>query len=107
MKDRAKILLVDDDKDFVEATRLVLESKPYDVITAYDGSDGLTCVVRVRLGATGSVLLATVSRSSGNGAFDRSVETAVYKADPLPMPRSPALIDKFRSIEFLFKADNN
>lgn len=41
MKDRAKILLVDDDKDFVEATRLVLESKPYEVITAYDGSEGL------------------------------------------------------------------
>ena len=41
MTDRAKILLVDDDKDFVEATRLVLESKPYEVITAYDGSEGL------------------------------------------------------------------
>lgn len=41
MKDRARILLVDDDKDFVEATRLVLESKPYEVITAYDGSEGL------------------------------------------------------------------
>jgi two-component system alkaline phosphatase synthesis response regulator PhoP len=41
MRDRAKILLVDDDKDFVEATKLVLESKPYEVITAYDGSEGL------------------------------------------------------------------
>jgi colicin import membrane protein len=71
------------------------------------GSDGLTCVVRVRLGATGSVLLATVSRSSGNGAFDRSVEAAVYKADPLPMPKSSSLVEKFRSLEFVFKADNN
>ena len=41
MKDKAKILLIDDDKDFVEATKLVLESKPYEVITAYNGSEGL------------------------------------------------------------------
>ena len=41
MANKAKILLVDDDKDFVEATKLVLESKPYDVIVAYDGDEGL------------------------------------------------------------------
>ncbi len=41
MKDKAKILLVDDDQDFVEATKLVLESKPYEVIVAYDGDEGL------------------------------------------------------------------
>ncbi len=38
---KTKILLVDDDKDFVEATRLVLESKPYEVIVAYDGDEAL------------------------------------------------------------------
>ncbi|MBA7485501.1 MAG: response regulator [Dehalococcoidia bacterium] len=36
-----KILLIDDDPDFVEATRTVLESKPYEVIVSYDGDDGL------------------------------------------------------------------
>jgi len=41
MKDKAKILLVDDDEDFVEATKLVLESKPYEVVVAYDGDEGL------------------------------------------------------------------
>lgn len=41
MKDKAKILLVDDDQDFVEATRVVLESKPYEVVVAYDGDEGL------------------------------------------------------------------
>ena len=41
MKDKAKILLVDDDEDFVEATKLVLESKPYEVVAAYDGDEGL------------------------------------------------------------------
>lgn len=41
MENKTKILLVDDDKDFVEATRLVLESKPYEVVVAYDGDEGL------------------------------------------------------------------
>ena len=41
MEKRAKILLVDDDPDFVEATKIVLESKPYQVITAFDGDEGL------------------------------------------------------------------
>ncbi len=38
---KSKILLVDDDRDFVEATKMVLESKPYEVIVAYDGDEGL------------------------------------------------------------------
>jgi len=37
----AKILVVDDDPDFVEATRMVLEPAGYEVITAADGDEGL------------------------------------------------------------------
>ena len=40
MAEPAKILLVDDDPVFVEATKAVLESK-YRVITAYNGDEGL------------------------------------------------------------------
>lgn len=38
---KAKILLVDDDPDFVEATTIVLESGPYEVIPARSGQEGL------------------------------------------------------------------
>lgn len=41
MEKKAKILLVDDDVDFVESTKIILESKPYEVIVAYDGDEGL------------------------------------------------------------------
>lgn len=41
MSEKAKILLVDDDEDFVEATKIVLESKPYEVIVAYNGDEGI------------------------------------------------------------------
>src|SRR4030042_5223428 len=41
MTQKAKVLLVEDDKDFVEATKMVLESKPYEVFVAYNGDEGL------------------------------------------------------------------
>jgi len=41
MEKRAKILLVDDDIDFVESTKTILESKPYEVIVARNGDEGL------------------------------------------------------------------
>ena len=41
MERRAKILLIDDDPDFVEATKVVLESRPYEIITAFGGEEGL------------------------------------------------------------------
>lgn len=37
----AKVLIVDDDPDFCETTRLVLESAGYEVVTAADGQEGL------------------------------------------------------------------
>jgi len=36
-----KVLLVDDDVEFCEATKLLLESKGYEVVLAYDGKEGL------------------------------------------------------------------
>ena len=36
-----KILIVDDDPDLVEAVRMILESKKYNVIAAYGGLEGL------------------------------------------------------------------
>jgi DNA-binding response OmpR family regulator len=39
-----RILLIDDDRDFAEATRAVLESVPYEVIVAFDGDEGLAKV---------------------------------------------------------------
>ena len=41
MTSRPKILIVDDDVDFVESTKTILESKPYEVVIAYEGEEGL------------------------------------------------------------------
>ncbi|MFC1963264.1 response regulator transcription factor [Chloroflexota bacterium] len=47
MQHKAKILLVDDDPDLLEATKIVLETK-YEVITAENGDDGLKKVLEER-----------------------------------------------------------
>lgn len=44
MTDKKKILLVDDDPDFVEAVKVIVESGGYDVQVAYDGKEGLEAV---------------------------------------------------------------
>ena len=36
-----RILMVDDDVDFAEAVKVLLESKDYEVILAHDGKEGL------------------------------------------------------------------
>jgi colicin import membrane protein len=53
-------------------------------------------VLRVRVTAGGNVLSVSVVRSSGDPVFDRSIENAVYLAEPLPMPTDPDVLDLLR-----------
>ena len=69
-----KILIVDDDLDFCEATKLILESKAYKVSLAHDGKDGLE---KVRSEEPDLVIL-DVMMPEMNG-YDVCV---VMKADP-------------------------
>ena len=62
---------------------------------------GLKCRLRVRLAPGGTVIAVSVLESSGNGAFDRAASSAVYKAEPLPVP-SGGLFESFRDINFVF-----
>ncbi|HKQ29685.1 MAG TPA: cell envelope integrity protein TolA [Burkholderiales bacterium] len=67
---------------------------------------GLQCMVRVRLIPGGEVLEVKIVRSSGDAVFDRSVENAVHKASPLPLPDNPELLEQFREIEFIFRPED-
>ncbi len=44
MSEKKKVLLVDDDPDFVEAVKVIVENGGYDVRVAYDGQEGLEAV---------------------------------------------------------------
>ena len=41
MAKKAKILLIDDDIDFTDATKTILEASSYEVIIAHEGNEGL------------------------------------------------------------------
>ena len=64
---------------------------------------GAKCRIRVRLLSDGSVIEAKTIASSGDELFDRSAESAVRNASPLPVPTDIELFAKtFRSFTFTF-----
>jgi len=52
----------------------------------------------------GEVIRVTVTKSSGNVAFDRSVVNAIWKESPLPPPKDPALFS--RNLQFVFDPES-
>lgn len=78
-----KLLIVDDDLDFCEATKLLLESKVYEVSLAYDGKEGLK---KIRSEQPDLVIL-DVMMPEMNG-YDICV---VMKADP-ELSRIPVIL---------------
>ncbi len=60
-----RILFIDDDRDFVEATRTVLESAPHAVTAAYSGAEGLR---QARAEAPDLIILDVVM--PGESGFD-------------------------------------
>ena len=60
----------------------------------------LSCDILIRLSPGGDVIDFKILRSSGNVAFDKSVEAAVKKARTLPLPpRDANLFEEFRELE--------
>jgi len=62
---------------------------------------GLDCLVQVRQSATGEVVSANVVSCNGDAAVERSIEAAVYKASPLPLPENAVLFDPNLRFRFI------
>jgi colicin import membrane protein len=65
------------------------------------GSRGSHCVVLINQIPSGEVINVRLNECDGDVAFQRSVEAAVRKASPLPLPSDPEVFD--REIEFVFE----
>jgi len=67
----------------------------------------LICEVKVRLIPNGDVVDVQIIKSSGDTAFDNSVEKAVYRAAPLSVPPvESGLFEEFREVVFQFEPRN-
>ena len=72
---KAKILVVDDDRDFIEATKIALESGSYEVSSAVNGKEALE---RIQLEPPDLIIL-DVMMDKGDEGFDVCRK---IKADP-------------------------
>lgn len=59
----------------------------------------------VHLAPGGMVLEVIIVKSSGNSVLDRSAQTAVYKASPLPVPKNNGLFHTFRQINLTVRPE--
>lgn len=64
---------------------------------------GWTCHVQVTQAADGTVINVKIGQCDGDQLFRRSVQQAVERASPLPLPSDPSLFE--RNLEFTFKPD--
>lgn len=67
---------------------------------------GLSSQFRIRLAPDGGVLMVSLIRSSGDPILDRSAQTAIYKASPLPVPGDPSTFNLFRDISLTVRPEN-
>ena len=60
---------------------------------------------RIRLAPDGSVLDVSLIRGSGDPLLDRSAQTAIFKASPLPVPADPETFNQFRDIKLTVRPE--
>jgi colicin import membrane protein len=67
---------------------------------------GVSSQFSIRLAPNGAVLDVSLTRSSGDAVLDRSAQSAIYKASPLPIPKDPEMFDVFREISLTVRPEN-
>ncbi|WP_419811354.1 cell envelope integrity protein TolA [Bacterioplanoides sp.] len=73
----------------------------------YGTNRDLEVLLRITLVPTGEVVQVQVIHASGDEAFDRLVEQAIYKASPLPVPKDIVEFERnFRNITMKFQPEN-
>ena len=68
-----------------------------------NAEQGMECILRVILLPNGDVQKVSIVKSSGNANFDRSAQSAVYKAAPWPQPSDPKVAAVLRDFKFVFR----
>lgn len=70
-----------------------------------NANSALSSQFRIRLAPDGAVLEVSLTRSSGDPLLDRSAQTAIYKASPLPVPKDMETFNLFRDISLTVRPE--
>lgn len=84
---------------------LILQSIAQQWIIPPEINKHLETKLAVHLAPGGMVLEVLIVKSSGNSVLDRSAQTAVYKASPLPVPKNSGLFNSFRQINLTVRPE--
>jgi colicin import membrane protein len=71
-----------------------------------NANSSMSSQFRIRLAPDGAVLEVSLIRSSGDAVLDRSAQSAIYKASPLPVPSDPDTFNLFRDISLTVRPEN-
>jgi CheY-like chemotaxis protein len=95
MKPKAKILLVDDDQDFLEMHKAVLKNNGYDVLTASSGNEGLE---KVRAEMPDVIILDLMMEKYDSGfSFSKEIKNdPLFKKIPILMVTAVAEATGYR-----------
>ncbi len=94
MNKKTKILLVDNDVDFVDLNKAVLENNGYEVITAFSAREGIT---KVKIEQPDLILLDLMMEKHDAGfSFAKQIKAdPLYKKIPILMMTSVAEVTGF------------
>lgn len=84
---------------------LILQAIAQQWIIPPEMNKHLETKLAVHLAPGGMVLEVIIVKSSGNAVLDRSAQTAVYKASPLPVPKNNGLFHTFRQINLTVRPE--
>ncbi|MFZ0219264.1 MAG: cell envelope integrity protein TolA [Candidatus Aquirickettsiella sp.] len=84
---------------------LILQAIAQQWIIPPEMNKHLETKLTVHLAPGGMVLEVIIVKSSGNSVLDRSAQTAVYKASPLPIPKKSSLFQTFQLINLTVRPE--
>ena len=85
---------------------LIIQAISSKWILPENANSSLSSQFRIRLAPNGLVLEVNLIRSSGDPILDRSAQSAIYKASPLPVPADPDAFNVFRDISLTVRPEN-
>lgn len=94
MSKKIKILLVDNDVDFVDLNKAILENNNYEVVTAFSGREGLD---KIKVEQPDLVILDLMMEKHDSGfSFAKQIKAdPLYKETPILMLSSVAEVTGF------------